>query len=130
MLCKRIKYTDFDGNEREEDYYFNLSEAEIVEMDYSADGGLEKTVKAIYDAKDRARIISLFKKLILMSYGKKSLDGRQFVKNDEIRKEFESTNAYSALFMELASNHEAASAFVKGIVPKTNNANPIPPTSK
>lgn len=130
MLCKKINYTDFDGNEREEEFYFNLTEAELVEMDYSAVGGFEKTVKAIYEARDRARVIELFKKIILMAYGKKSLDGRQFVKNDEIRKEFESTNAYSKLFMELATDHEVASAFIKGIIPVTKEANPIPPNAK
>lgn len=118
MLKKRIKYTDYDGNEREEDFYFNLTKAEIAELELSTEGGLEQLIEKIIDAKDTAKIIKFFKKIILMSYGEKSLDGKRFVKKDELTEEFTQTEAYSELFMELATDENAASAFINGIIPK------------
>lgn len=117
MLKKRIKYVDYDGNPREEDFYFNLSKAEIAELELSTEGGLEQLIEKIVDAKDTKKIIQFFKKIILMSYGEKSPDGKRFIKNDELSEAFMQTEAYSELFMELASNETAASNFINGIIP-------------
>lgn len=117
MLKKRIKYTDYDGNQREEDFYFNLTKAEIAELELSTEGGLEQLISKIIDAKDTSQIIKFFKKIILMSYGEKSLDGKRFIKDEELTKEFTQTEAYSELFMELASDENAASNFINGIIP-------------
>lgn len=117
MLKKTIKYTDFDGNERSEDFYFNLTKAEVTEMELSTEGGLSKTLQKIIDTKDSKRIMETFKDLILRSYGEKSPDGKRFIKNQELRDGFAQTEAYSELFMELADNAEMAAAFVNGIVP-------------
>jgi hypothetical protein len=121
MLKKTIEYTDFDGNPRKEDFYFNLTEAEVTEMEMSTDGGLVKKLEKIVAEKDSRRIIEAFKDLILRSYGEKSPDGRKFIKNEEIRNGFAQTGAYSILFMELARNAEAAAAFVNGILPVANS---------
>lgn len=118
MLKKTITYTDYDGNERVEDFYFNLSKAEVAEMEMSEYGGLSNLLKKIVQEKDTKRIIEMFKDLILRSYGEKSQDGKRFVKNQELREAFSQTEAYSELFMELAGNAEAAAAFVNGIVPQ------------
>lgn len=117
MLKKTIKYVDYDGNEREEDFYFNLSKAEIAEMEMSTNGGLDKMINRIIAERDNKRIIELFKDLVLRAYGKKSDDGRRFIKNQELRDDFSQTEAYSELFMELATDADAAAAFVNGIVP-------------
>lgn len=117
MLKKRIKYTDYDGNQREEDFYFNLTKAEIAELELSTEGGLEQLISKIIDAKDTNQIIKFFKKIILMSYGEKSLDGKRFIKDEELTKEFTQTEAYSELFMELATDENAASNFINGIIP-------------
>ena len=117
MLKKRIKYTDYDGNQREEDFYFNLTKAEIAELELSTEGGLEQLISKIIDAKDTSQIIKFFKKIILMSYGEESLDGKRFIKDEELTKEFTQTEAYSELFMELASDENAASNFINGIIP-------------
>lgn len=117
MLKKTITYTDYDGVQRTEDFYFNLSKAEIAEMELSTAGGLDKTINRIVAEQDGARIIALFKDLVLKSYGKKSDDGRRFIKNQELRDDFAQTEAYSDLFMELATDADAAAAFVNGIVP-------------
>jgi hypothetical protein len=126
MLKKTITYTDYNGNERTEDFYFNLSKAEVVEMEMSANGGLAETINRIVAAQDNASIIKIFKDLILKAYGEKSLDGKRFVKSEEISAAFSQTEAYSILFMELATNADAASKFVNGIVPNDANkpANP------
>lgn len=118
MIKKTIKYTDFNGIEREEDYYFNLTKAEIAEMELSVDGGLAEKVKKIVAAKDMPTLVKIFKDLVLRSYGVKSDDGRRFIKSEQLRNEFTQTEAYSELFMELSTNADAAVAFVNGIVPK------------
>ncbi len=117
MLKKTITYTDYNGNERTEDFYFNLNKAEIAEMQMSTVGGLGDMIREIISTQNVPEIIKLFKKLILLSYGKKSPDGRRFIKNDELREDFEQTEAFSQLFMELANNDKSASDFVNGIIP-------------
>ena len=117
MIKKTIKYVDYDGNEREEDFYFNLNKAEIAEMQMTASGGMDKFINRIINEQDGKRIVELFKELVLKSYGKKSDDGRRFIKSQELRDEFSQTEAYSELFMELATNADAAAAFVNGIIP-------------
>lgn len=118
MLKKTIKYTDFDGNEQTEDFYFNLTKAELMEMNLSASGGLEKKLQRIINERDVTKIAEIFKDLILHAYGKKSDDGKRFIKNEEIKAEFAQTEAYSELFMELLGDTNASVAFIKGIVPK------------
>lgn len=125
MLKKTIKYVDFDGNDREEVFYFNLTQAEVAEMELSTEGGLAAKINKIIEAKDNPTIIALFKEMISKAYGEKSADGKYFVKNDEIRNAFMATEAYSVLFMELATNADAAAAFVNGIIP-SNISNPPP----
>lgn len=117
MFKKTITYTDYNGTERTEDFYFNLSKAEIAEMELSINGGMSELIKRITNTQDTKQLIALFKDLILRSYGEKSLDGKRFIKNDELREAFSQTEAYSELFMELAGNADAATAFVNGITP-------------
>ena len=119
MVVKKIKYADFNGVEREEEFMFNLTEAEITEMELTKDGGLSDSIKKIISAQDTPQIIETFKMLLLKSYGEKSADGRRFIKSDELSKEFTQTNAYSQLFMELAYNDKAAVAFINGIIPES-----------
>lgn len=120
MLKKTIKYTDFDGNERSEDFYFNLTKAEVTEMEMSTAGGLGKLLNKIVAENDTKRMIESFKDLILRSYGEKSPDGKRFIKSQEFRDAFSQTEAYSELFMELATNSESAEAFVNGIIPQVS----------
>ena len=117
MVVEKIKYTDFNGLEREEDFMFNLTEAEITEMELTTDGGLSDSIKKIIAAQDTPEIIKVFKMLLLKSYGEKSADGRRFVKSDKLSEEFSQTNAYSQLFMKLATDDKAAVAFINGIMP-------------
>lgn len=118
MLKKTITYEDFNGVERKEDFYFNLSKAEIMEMQFGTVGGLDVMLQKIVDAKDVKSIMNTFKMLILKAYGIKSDDGRRFIKSEEIAKDFEQTEAYSILYMELATDDNAAAEFVNGIMPK------------
>lgn len=117
MLKKTIEYVDYDGNKRKEDFWFNLSKAEIMEMELLQDGGLEKLIKKIISTQNTPKLVELFKTLILKSYGEKSDDGRRFIKSPELTKEFTETEAYSQLFMELAVDADAAANFVNGIIP-------------
>ena len=117
MLKKTITYTDYNDVERTEDFYFNLTKAEIMEMEMSTSGGLGEMINKIVAAQDAPSIIKIFKDLVLKAYGQKSPDGRRFIKSEELRREFEQTEAYSQLFMELATDADAAAKFVNGIVP-------------
>ena len=117
MVVKKIKYTDFNGVEREEEFMFNLTEAEITEMELTTEGGLSDSIKKIISAQDTPEIIKIFKMLLLKSYGEKSADGRRFIKSEELTEAFTQTNAYSQLFMELATDDKAAIAFINGIIP-------------
>ena len=117
MVVKKIKYTDFNGVEREEEFMFNLTEAEITEMELMTDGGLSDSINKIISAQDTPEIIKTFKMLLLKSYGEKSADGRRFIKSEELTEAFTQTNAYSQFFMELATDDKAAIAFINGIIP-------------
>lgn len=122
MLKKTISYVDYNDEERTEDFYFNLTSAELSEMELSTDGGLGEHIRKIVAAKDTPAIIKVFKDLILKSYGEKSADGRRFIKSEELSTAFSQTEAYSQLFMELATDEGAAAAFVNGIIPKDARA--------
>jgi hypothetical protein len=118
MLKRNITYEDFDGNTVTEVFYFNLSKTEIVELEVEYEGGLEKSIQRIIEAKDYEVLIREFQRLILLSYGVKSEDGKRFVKSDQLREEFKQTAAYDALFVELAADENAAADFFIGVVPK------------
>lgn len=127
MLKKRINYTDYNGVARSEDFYFNLNKAEVAEMELSIKGGLAALIQQIVDTDNRPELIRIFKDLIIRAYGVKSLDGKRFIKNDEVRDEFVQSEAYSELFMELATNAESASEFINGIIPQQNTDTPAIP---
>lgn len=124
MLTKKVKFTDYKGVEREEEFFFNLSKAEVAEMELSHQGGLSAKIERIVATQDGAEIITLFKDLITRSFGVISDDGRRFIKTDQLRDEFLQTEAYSELFIELASDADAASSFVNGIIPKMDKQVP------
>ena len=117
MYVKEIEYTDFNGVTRKEKFYFNLTKAEILDMELGKTGGLTEYIQKILEAQDTPAIMSLFKSLLLKSYGVKSDDGRRFVKNDQVRSEFEQTQAFSDLYMMLALADNEASKYVNAIVP-------------
>lgn len=128
MLKKNIKYTDYNGVERSEDFFFNLSKAEIMEMELTTEGGLAAMIQKIIDTQDTPQLIKIFKKLVLDAYGERSADGKQFIKiNDQgvrLANRFAQTEAYSTLFMELATDANAASEFVNEIVPSEMSVSP------
>lgn len=123
MLKQTRTYTDYNGISRTEDFYFHLNEAEVTEMELSVDGGLIEMINRIVAAQDGKQIIALFKDFVLRAYGEKSPDGRRFIKNQEIRDAFSQTEAYSDLFMELATDAKKAADFVNAVVP---NKKPAP----
>lgn len=117
MLSKTVTYVDYNGNERTETFNFNLTKAEMTEMELGVTGGLTAMLDNIVKAKDTPALVREFKKLVLKAYGVKSPDGKRFIKSEELSTEFSQTEAYSQIFMELATDADAASKFVNGIVP-------------
>lgn len=117
MLKKTITYKNFNNEEVSEDFYFHLTEAEITKLEMGQKGGLSEALKRIIESEDGAGVIEILQHIILTAYGKRSEDGKRFIKNDLLRQEFESTQAFSDLFMEMATNADAASTFVNGIIP-------------
>ena len=124
MIMKEITYNDYNGVKRTEKFYFNLTEAEVTELELSAEGGFVEMINRIVAAQNGRQIIDTFKEVIRKSYGEKSPDGRRFIKNQEVRDAFVQTEAYSQLFMELATNAQAASDFVAGIIPAKTDEEP------
>lgn len=118
MLKKTLTYQDFNGEEVSEDYFFHLSKAELVELELSHKGGLSESLQKIVASEDGKAIIAEFKNIILLAYGQRSEDGKRFIKNQQLREEFESSEAYSTLFMELVLNTDSAIEFINGVVPK------------
>ena len=119
MYKKTIKYVDYDGNERTEDFYFNLTETEITELEFSEPGGMTAFIEKVVNTNEYTKMIPLWKKIILMSYGEKSPDGRRFIKSDELSTAFSQTEAFNVMFMEFAQNAEAATDFVNAVLPKS-----------
>lgn len=126
MLKKTMTFTDYDGNERTKDFHFNISKAELLEMNLMTPGGLKAQLEKIVAEKDQQKILQAFKDLVLKSYGEKSEDGMRFVKSKELTEAFTQTEAYSDLYVELATNADAAAAFVNGILPVANQSIPAP----
>jgi hypothetical protein len=117
VLKKTVEYEDFNGEMIKEDLFFNLTKAELVELELSEEGGLASALQRIIDSEDGRGIVQQFKKILMMAYGKRSEDGRKFFKNQYMRDEFESSEAYSTLFMELVTDAEYAAEFVNAIIP-------------
>ena len=118
MLVKTITYTDYNGVSRTEDFYFNLSRPEIIEMEYSPDGSLTEMIEKLVSPADTPTIIRLIKDFILKSYGEKSPDGKRLVKSPELATAFSQTEAYTQLFMELVTDSQKASDFINGVLPE------------
>lgn len=119
MLKRTITYEDFDGNIRTEDHFFHLSQAELIKwLTTPGDYTLDKKIERLQNERNGREIMNLFDELIIMSYGKKSLDGRRFDKSDEVKKDFLETEAYSTLFSELVTDANKAAEFINGIIPK------------
>ena len=117
MLKKIITYTDYNGVERTEPFYFNLSKAELMEMELGVTGGMTEMLDKIIAAKDAPSLMKTFKEMIMESYGIKSDDGKRLIKSEELSIAFTQTEAYSVLFMELITDDKAAADFVNGIIP-------------
>lgn len=121
MYKKTIEYKDYNGEDRKEDFYFHISKPEAIELEVSEDGGLKKTIDQIASTKDSRKIVEIFKKVIAISYGERSLDGKYFrkvVNGRRLFEDFESCPAYEILYMELATNSEKAAEFVNSVIPK------------
>lgn len=116
MLKRPIKYTDFNGKEVIEDFYFNLTQTELIELGLNETDTLTKAV-ASFEAGNASGVVNEFKKIILAAYGVKSPDGRRFIKTAELREEFSQTAAYSALFMDIAIRDGAVDEFLQGVFP-------------
>ena len=121
MLKKEITYTDYDGNEVTETFYFNINKAELIEMEMHDGGGYGDRLKKIAEEKNIPLMMETFKSLILKSVGIKSEDGKFFRKPAGYAEDFESSEAYSVLFSELLTNADAATAFISGILPLTDD---------
>lgn len=117
MLKQTITFTDYNGVERTEDFFFNLTKAELVKMEMSEAGGFSQRIEKIVAAQDGPAVMEVFRDLISKAYGEKSADGKRFVKSPELSQAFAETEAYSELFMKLVTDADAASAFIKGILP-------------
>lgn len=118
MLKKTITYTDYDGVERTEDFYFNLSKSEIILLETTTPGGYTAMLQRVIDSKDNTELMKIFTELIKKSYGIKSEDGKRFVKSEDISNDFANSAAFDQMFVEFFTTDNAAADFVNGIIPK------------
>lgn len=134
MLKKLIKYTDYNGNERQENFYFNLNKAELMEMETEVTGGMRQLLTLIMEKQDIPKIMAAFKTIILKAYGEKSPDGRLFNKSEELSTAFTHTEAYNELYMELVSDGRKAAEFITALMPEdmrgNNDANVLTPRTE
>ena len=119
MIKKTVTYTDYNGEQRTETFYFHYTEAEILDMEMSEEGSFIDRIQRIIDAKDKTALMKLIKKFVIDAYGVKSEDGKRFMKNDELKTAFLECPAYSDIFMEMVTNDEVAADFVNGVIPST-----------
>lgn len=117
MIAKKITYTDYNGNQRTEEFCFHLNKSELMKLELGVKGGMTELMQRMIAAQDSPELMKIFEELVLKSYGVKSLDGRRFEKSEELTKEFMQTEAYSELFMELISDPKKAAEFFNGIIP-------------
>lgn len=121
MIVKNIEYEDYNGNKRKEDFYFDLSKSELMEMELSQEGGMSKKLELMSQTQNVPDMVKLLKEVILKSYGVKSDDGRRFIKSEQMADDFYHSAAYSELFYELCTDAEKTAAFINGIIPKLDN---------
>lgn len=124
MIKKTMTFIDYDGNERTEDFWFNLNKAEVAKMELGTTGGIQKMIERLVQEQDSARIVEIFDQMICASYGKKSPDGKRFIKSQDLLDKFKQTEAYSDLFIELLGHPDMAAAFFNEVLPKMDDAAP------
>ncbi|WP_300899401.1 hypothetical protein [Turicimonas muris] len=129
MFKDTVTYEDYNGNMRTETLYFNLSRAEVIQMEMSVNGGLGSFLENIVKSEDMPAIVEQFTKIIKMSYGVKSDDGKRFIKSDEISETFVQSEAFSEFFIKIISDENYAAKFVNGIMPKVENRQTVAPSS-
>lgn len=132
MYCEKMKYTDFDGNVREEELRFNLTQAELLEWELTTEGGMQKLLETIVAEKDKVKLAEMFRTIILKAYGVKSADGKRFAKiidGHRVSEDFAQTQAYSDFMMSLFTDPQKQIDFVNAIVPQVqkNESSPVPP---
>lgn len=121
MYKKKITYTDYNGQERTEDFYFNLSRSELIMLESTTPGGYAAMLQRIIDSKDQRQLMNEFTNLIKMSYGVKSDDGKHFIKNEEVVNDFLNSAAFDQMFLEFFTEENAASDFANGVLPNSVN---------
>lgn len=130
MIKRTITYTDYNGVERKEVFYFNISEAELAKMELGTAGGMSAMLTRIIDSREDTEIANIFEQIVLAAYGEKSPDGKYFRKDPQMSKDFSYTEAYNKLYMELATDSKAAAEFIRGILPEkyqqANNNQALP----
>lgn len=119
MLKKTITYVDYDGRERTEDFWFNLSKTELTKLDAELPGGVLGVLRKIIDKQDRKALVDFIETLILRSYGEKTPDGKRFVKTIDMAEEFMQTPAYDVLFMSILSDTDSQTSFINGVIPQS-----------
>lgn len=121
MLKKIITYTNYDGEKKTKEAYFNLNKIEVVKMNVEASGGMKKLLEKIVAEDDIQKMWNYFEKVVDMSYGEKSLDGDRFIKDAELTKAFKETEAYVELMMELLGDAKKAAEFMNAVLPQVDN---------
>lgn len=116
MLKKTLSYTNLDGEKITEDFYFNMTKAELIKLNLKEGEGFQEYLNRIIESGDGAAIIENFEKIVRLSYGVRTADGK-FKKDPDDFDAFMATEAYSDFFLELVTDAKASSEFIKAVMP-------------
>ena len=117
MFKKTVTYKDYNNVERTETFHFHFSEAEILDMEMSVEGGFAERIQKIIDANEQTKLMQVIKQFVIDAYGVKSEDGKRFIKNETVKAEFLESPAYSKIWMELVTNDRMAADFINEVIP-------------
>ena len=112
-----VQYQNFDGDLETEDLYFHLNIKELQEME-NWDVPLTKRIAKLTKTEDGKEAFELMRDIVEAAYGERSADGKRFVKNPEVLKNFTQGLAYDEVIISFIDGTTDLGKFVEGLLPK------------
>jgi hypothetical protein len=129
MFKHNIDYVDFNGTERNEDFYFHLSSVEVTRLEAEIGRDLNTHIKELTANQDMKTLLDFLERILLGAYGRKTSDGKSFIKNKDLRTEFEYSNAYAEIFEQMLTNPDLAKKFGEAVADNgKSKKNQVQPT--
>ncbi len=130
MVTEKIEFTNYNGEKDTETLYFNLSPVELTELELSESEGLSNKIQKLIKEKNNREIYKTFKNIVLLAYGVKSPDGKQFIKSEKLSQDFVQTAAYEEFMWSLMSDETKAANFINELTAKANKLTALQDSKK